>query len=243
MIELDDVDSALEEAVDTFVSGTTSRDGLLLVLQSVQDAAVAEAMAEKNEELAGYRAKCDELSGQLASQGKRMALLYASHERITSLLAQTENAMDSVWSHRNPLVRGLARMVRWPAPSGDARIDFDIAMSGLAERARQDEKWGADRHQPNGTGLLGSKTIADDAKRNTDRAFANGVGTWRHILEEEVYEAFAERNPKYLKEELTQVMAVCMAWIRDLNSQGPKVRTAKEIRRRKRRVDRMRNSR
>lgn len=79
------------------------------------------------------------------------------------------------------------------------------------ERARQNDRWGEQNHH-DGTG----ETFiykANTMRKRCDGAFAANMGTWKHILEEEVYEAFAESNPEKLKEELIQVAAVCKAWV------------------------------
>ena len=84
-----------------------------------------------------------------------------------------------------------------------------------AERERQDEKWGEQNH-PDGTG----PGYAIDAKRARHRcnlAAALGLVSYRDILEEEMYEAFAESDPDKLRHELVQVAAVAVAWIEKLD--------------------------
>lgn len=84
------------------------------------------------------------------------------------------------------------------------------------ERARQNAKWGEQNH-PDGTGLVsslgGDPEAARMARAACDWAAARGTVTWRHILEEEVCEAFAETDPVLLREELIQVSAVASAWV------------------------------
>lgn len=82
----------------------------------------------------------------------------------------------------------------------------------LAERRRQDDKWGEQNH-PNGTG--GTQQIQDAAfaREYTDHLFGQGNGTWQAILNEEVTEAYAESDPAKLREELIQVAAVAVAWV------------------------------
>jgi hypothetical protein len=84
-----------------------------------------------------------------------------------------------------------------------------------AERARQDVKWGEQNH-PHGTGYSSSlesdRDRADMARSRCNWAAARGAVTWRHILEEEVCEAFAETDPDLLRAELIQVAAVATAW-------------------------------
>ena len=78
------------------------------------------------------------------------------------------------------------------------------------ESIRQDKKWGEQNHE-DGTGeeFVG---IASEMKKSCDEAFAAGKGTWRHILEEEFYEACEVADPEKLKNELLQVAAVALQW-------------------------------
>lgn len=92
------------------------------------------------------------------------------------------------------------------------------------ERARQNAKWGVQNH-PDGTGPdVGgkgvSKALADNAKSITDREAKEGKLTWRHILMEEVAEAFAESDPKKLRTELVQVSAVATQWVEAIDRRG-----------------------
>ncbi|GGO64207.1 NUDIX hydrolase [Nonomuraea cavernae] len=58
---------------------------------------------------------------------------------------------------------------------------------------------------------------ADQAKRAVAEAVAAGRLTWRHILHEEVLEAFAEDEAARLREELIQVAAVAVKWAQALD--------------------------
>ncbi|MEU2339947.1 hypothetical protein ABZ608_41550 [Streptomyces sp. NPDC013172] len=87
------------------------------------------------------------------------------------------------------------------------------------ERQAQLAKWG-DQHHPDGTGYDGSNMHADFWRQRCQDAFADGEGTWGHVLLEEVFEAIAEQDPATLRAELIQVAAVCAAWIADLDSRG-----------------------
>jgi hypothetical protein len=92
-----------------------------------------------------------------------------------------------------------------------------------AERRRQLEKWGDQRH-PNGTGVTPQqRELADVARAACQQVFAEGDGTWAHVLMEEVCEALAESEVMRLREELIQVAAVCAAWIWNLD-QGEALR-------------------
>jgi hypothetical protein len=84
------------------------------------------------------------------------------------------------------------------------------------EREAQDEKWGEQNH-PDGTGGIFSVFSADDARARCQAAFAAGNGTWRHVLDEEIAEAYAETDPALLRVELIQAAAVIAAWIEALD--------------------------
>ncbi|HEY5834927.1 hypothetical protein [Streptomyces sp.] len=82
----------------------------------------------------------------------------------------------------------------------------------LAERVRQDDRWGQQNH-PDGTGNLSQQDRAKFARKWCEDAFGAGYGTWADILTEEVAEAEGERDPARLRAELVQVAAVAVAWI------------------------------
>lgn len=90
----------------------------------------------------------------------------------------------------------------------------------IAERIRQDEKWGVQNH-PDGTGYIGFESCARSAKARTDDAAKNGTITYAHILEEEFWEALAETDRAKLRDELIQVAAVAVAWVEKLDRDGP----------------------
>lgn len=90
--------------------------------------------------------------------------------------------------------------------------DRAIAREVLAERDRQDAKWGEQNHS-NGTGSLADKERAEHAKNATDAAARAGRVTWRDIAHEEVCEAFAESDPNLIRAELVQASAVLQQWI------------------------------
>lgn len=80
------------------------------------------------------------------------------------------------------------------------------------ERIRQNDQWGEQNH-PDGTSITSHKRQADNRRWLCDQAAKDGKVTWKHILDEEVYEAFAETDPVKLREELIQVAAVAVAWV------------------------------
>ncbi len=96
-------------------------------------------------------------------------------------------------------------------PGSLNRVLTDVA----AERAAQDAMWGLQEH-PDGTGPAYASE-ADLAKRAVADSAAEGRLTWRHILHEEVLEAFAEDDPDRLRTELIQVAAVAVKWVQDLD--------------------------
>jgi hypothetical protein len=81
-----------------------------------------------------------------------------------------------------------------------------------AECKRQEDKWGVQNH-PDGTNAAEWRVACRRAKRHCDKATEDKKVTWRHILEEEVCEAFAEVAPEALIEELIQCAAVIVSWI------------------------------
>lgn len=88
----------------------------------------------------------------------------------------------------------------------------------LAERARQDVKWGEQDH-PDGTGpgLIvfgdGAGSLEKRARWRTDTAARYGRLTYEQILTEEWAEAVAQDDPVKLRAELVQVAAVAIAWV------------------------------
>jgi len=115
-----------------------------------------------------------------------------------------------------------------------------IAQEVLAERARQDAKWGEQNH-PDGTGpdtqplgdivfreayrdahtgsltTIKASTLASAATEVTDVAAAHGNVTWTDILFEEFTEAVAEKDPIKLRAELIQVAAVAQQWVQAID--------------------------
>jgi hypothetical protein len=88
-----------------------------------------------------------------------------------------------------------------------------------AERWRQLKTWGAQSH-PDGTGHPGDRALADFYRKLCDAQFEHGEGTWRHILAEEVAEAFAESERPLLRKELIEVATVALAWVQDLDERA-----------------------
>lgn len=91
----------------------------------------------------------------------------------------------------------------------------------IAERARQDAKWGEQNH-PDGTGGGYRQREAIRLRHECDNAAELGTVTYAHILEEEVAEALAEEDPIALREELLQVAAVAVAWVEAIDRRNIK---------------------
>lgn len=90
----------------------------------------------------------------------------------------------------------------------------------LREMKRQVELWGV-QSLPDGTSGSIAQADLDFAREMFEKAHKNGHLTWRDILEEEVHEVYAEKDPEKLKMELYQVAAICLSWLRDLNQRIP----------------------
>jgi len=86
------------------------------------------------------------------------------------------------------------------------------------ERIRQEKLWGIQRH-PDGTGGTRFTDLATVYTQLNDHGNHPEVGKkWAHILLEEVYEACSSETVDDLRKELVQVMAVCAAWVQDLDT-------------------------
>lgn len=104
------------------------------------------------------------------------------------------------------------------------------------ERARQEEKWGVQRHPSLDLTLLkreGGCTpermaehfeIPSEARGKflCQNAYANGEGTWAHIAIEEMAEAVGcMDDERKMREELIQLAAVAVAWVEDIDRRNP----------------------
>lgn len=104
----------------------------------------------------------------------------------------------------------MTRMVGDPALEA---VLHEVSM----ERDRQDTLFGDQSHLPDGTGGDGYKHLAVVDRWACKMAAREGTLTWRHILHEEVSEAFAESDPEKLRTELVQIAAVACAWLQALD--------------------------
>lgn len=96
------------------------------------------------------------------------------------------------------------------------RILTDI----IAERQRQDAKWGPQSH-PNGTDA-DNTAWAEAVKDRVEEKADLGTVTWFDILDEEVAEASAEEDAERLRTELIQSAAVIVAWVEDIDRKSSK---------------------
>lgn len=99
----------------------------------------------------------------------------------------------------------------------------DLVLIEIAhERLAQDAKWGEQNHD-DGTGNSDDLAAAAEARAVCQAAFAAGEGTWRHVLDEEIAEAYAEHEPADLRAELLQVAAVAVAWVEAIDRRASTV--------------------
>lgn len=79
------------------------------------------------------------------------------------------------------------------------------------ELRRQTDTWGQQNHI-DGTGHVQFRHDSMVARTRCERARDEGTMSWRHVLAEEVAEAFAESDVVRLRAELIQVAAVAVNW-------------------------------
>lgn len=104
----------------------------------------------------------------------------------------------------------------------------DVLNDVIAEREKQKAKWG-EQHRAN----LPPTTTPEhfEYTRDTMRAICDkaekhrtiapgytGGASWMEVLDEEIYEAYAESNKEKLRAELIQCAAVIVAWVEDLDA-------------------------
>lgn len=98
-----------------------------------------------------------------------------------------------------------------------------------AERARQFARYGTNEDLLDGTGpeveWFATYRAEDIEKslRAQYEAHENEFGkpTFRHLVLEEVAEAFQENNPRRLREELLQVAALAVSWVEKIDARIP----------------------
>ena len=95
----------------------------------------------------------------------------------------------------------------------DTHIFWRLAGEVLLERERQDSMYGRPLYK-NGTGSELDALLLARARSEIKTLPV----TWKLVLNEEVREAFAEKDPKKIRAELVQVAAVALAWIESLDA-------------------------
>lgn len=99
---------------------------------------------------------------------------------------------------------------------------FDVARTDrildevVDERIEQNKRYGV-QIMPDGTGGARWEGLLADAREDFDFAAKNDSLTWAHVLNEEVLEAFAEKDVDRLRAELIQVAAVAVQWVESLD--------------------------
>jgi hypothetical protein len=98
-----------------------------------------------------------------------------------------------------------------------------------AERVRQDAKWGPQHHpiRRNSEAAF-FKYEVDTAKRTCDRYMAEGHMTWYDAAHEEFCEVFAESTPERQREELIQLIAVCVHMVENIDEEVEKKKGASD---------------
>lgn len=91
----------------------------------------------------------------------------------------------------------------------------------LAERMRQDEKWG-EQHHPNHPAWTGVWSSLIERLERGAREELEIAPSWGPILLEEVGEALRAGDDAALRQELVQVAAVAVAWIEALDRREPR---------------------
>jgi hypothetical protein len=113
------------------------------------------------------------------------------------------------------LTEHAKRMVGQTTPP-DLFAPMSIVLHDIRrERTIQDARFGQQDH-PDGTSTSDAWQAAA-WRYAADNAAKAGTLTWRDILKEETYEAFAEEDPALLRAELVQVAAVACAWIQAID--------------------------
>lgn len=145
-----------------------------------------------------------------------------SKEPVLAELAEIRKALSSFGvesGHAPALIESLKAQLK---EAKEQSTIVGVLTEVQEERARQNIKWGVQNH-PDGTGpseivipvnspSIGSE-FADHAKKLCNEAAAEKKITWRHIFMEETAEALAESDPKALRAELIQTIAVGTQWV------------------------------
>lgn len=97
-----------------------------------------------------------------------------------------------------------------------------ILLRGLAEEilaeADHADADGTHTSLPDGTNRFGDPVTHTIARAQCVSAFTHGIGTWRHLLDEDVAEAYTAPNSAALRAELIQVAATALRWAAALDA-------------------------
>lgn len=100
----------------------------------------------------------------------------------------------------------------WPMAIWRAMSSLPFLFQALIERARQERKWGPQRHPSFPKRGPQPSEVEEAVKEICEEDFRNGDPSWMAILDEEVAEAMCQPDPTKLRAELIQVAAVSAAW-------------------------------
>jgi hypothetical protein len=117
----------------------------------------------------------------------------------------------------------VSREVSLPTPCPhmkDSRHLVKTITSEIEDAVRAARSKHPVQSHPDGTSATFYGPLARICTEKTDLATKNGMLLWVDILKEEVFEAFAEEDPKKIRKELLQSAAVIVNWIKDIDSRG-----------------------
>lgn len=123
-----------------------------------------------------------------------------------------------------------------PDNMSDEQIQAVIKVVSEVTRERFDQhtKWGEQNHPDfpvfDAFDAGAQKAMADEARDECQKAFAEGTGSYYHILNEEIAEAYAEYDdPQALRKELIQAAAVAVAWVEKIDRDAKKAEEGKVV--------------
>lgn len=134
--------------------------------------------------------------------------------KSSSVVAETPSSQTDTAS-TSTLVSQTLMDARQRVALGATLSQLQIFRELIDERVRQNRKHGPVPLTRESGCSKNFEWLADQAKQRTDRASAFGGATWKDILEEEIWEAYAEEDWELCRAELIQVAAVAISWIED----------------------------
>lgn len=138
------------------------------------------------------------------------------YDAMLANLSATQTRCTELLNERRDVTAIAAGLL---GPTSTIRLEprITLAVELLAERRRQDQKWGPVQQyldRPDGTGGTteenDSQGCLADARERYRVADEAGELTWAHILDEEHAEVIAEADPDKLVAELVQLAAVAL---------------------------------